>query len=101
MSSEHDPKTLHVKSSDFYAGYQQATLDYEQEYKPKGTPFDDIQITTIFTQIAYGTPSDLWKAGYFAGLFATLYGVPYTWTFGPEINVLQILIPGIRKALGE
>ena len=98
MSSEHDPKTLHIYSSDFYAGFKQASLDFELKYKPKVTTFDDIQITTIFTQVAYGTRSDLWKAGYQAGFFAALSGIPCCWMDGGPISVLHYGLTGIRSA---
>jgi hypothetical protein len=98
MSSEHDPKTLHTRSHDFYAGYQQASLDYELEYKRKRTTFDDIQITTIFINVAYGNRTDLWKAGYHAGLFAALYGVPCTWIRGTDASDLHYGIKSRRRA---
>ncbi len=98
MSSEHDPKALHVISHDFYAGYQQATLDYELEYKPQITTFDDIQITTIFINVSYGNQTDLWKAGYHAGFFAALYGIPCTWRATTVGNDLHYGINGVRRA---
>src|SRR5947199_3576589 len=42
------------------------------------------QMTTIFTQVASGTRGDFWKAGYHAGLFAALYGIPCCWMHGSE-----------------
>jgi hypothetical protein len=98
MPSEHDPKTLHVISHDFYAGYQQASLDFELKYKPQITIFDDIQITSIFIHMAYGNKTDLWKAGYCAGFFAALYGIPCTWIRGTDANELHYGINGIRRA---
>ena len=98
MPSEHDPKTLHVISHDFYAGYQQASLDFELKYKPQVATFDDIEITTIFTQVAYGTGSDLWKAGYHAGLFAALYGIPCSWLSKTDVTELHYGIGGRRRA---
>jgi hypothetical protein len=98
MLREHNPKTLHVISHDFYVGYQQASLDFELKYKPHVGTFDDIQITTIFTQVAYGTGSDLWKAGYHAGLFAALYGIPCVWMHATDASDLHYGINGIRRA---
>ena len=98
MLPQYNPKTLHVISHDFYAGYQQASLDFELKYKPKVTTFDDIQITTIFTQVAYGTRSDLWKAGYQAGFFAALSGIPCCWMDSEAIRVLHYGLTGIRSA---
>jgi hypothetical protein len=97
MSAQHqDIHTLHITSNDFYAGYQRASLDYELTYKPRVTTCDDIQITSIFTHVAYGTHSDLWKAGYHAGFFAALSGIPCIWTFGPVTNDVQYGITSIR-----
>ena len=97
MSVEHDPKTLHVTSRDFFIGFHQGTLDYELKYKPKATVLNDIEITTFFVQIATGTRSDLWKAGYQAGLFAAIYGIPYIWMIGPVEHDLHYGLYGRRR----
>jgi len=96
------PKELQVMSEDFYAGFQAASLDYETKYQPRVTNFTDTGLTMIFIRIATESHrSDLWKAGYQAGLFAALYGIPYRWVMGEIESTLQYRLNHVeRKSSG-
>ena len=98
MSQPH-PQIILVMSSDFYAGFQQASLDFELEYKPRVVTFDDTHLASIFARIAScNKRSDLWKAGYQAGLFAALYGIAYRWTQETDTYDLHYGVSGTRRA---
>ena len=68
---------LLVMSSDFYAGFHQASLDFELLYKPCVTTFDDTHLASIFARSAMSNKrSDLWKAGYQAGFLPPSMALP-------------------------
>jgi hypothetical protein len=77
MLTEHNHYAV---NSDFYAGFRQATIDFELKYRRQSVPVDDTQLAMIFVQLAADNKSDLWKAGYQAGFFAAFYGVLHRWT---------------------
>lgn len=81
LTNEHNPTPFSAETRDFYSGFQQATLDYARKYERQTVPIDETQITMLFIRVsAESDQSDLWKAGYQAGFFASLYGVLYRWT---------------------
>lgn len=83
--SQDDPHALHAGNSDFYSGFRQATIDFERKYQRQTVPIDETQITLLFLRVSAETDrSDLWKAGYLAGFFASLYGVLYRWTISSD-----------------
>jgi hypothetical protein len=89
LSGNNDPPpTLSIKSQDFYAGYRDASGDFETKYKCDSTGLDDIEITTILLNLDCDHKTDLWKTGYLAGFFASLYGIPYTWMVEPMQSFL-------------
>jgi hypothetical protein len=92
------------KSSDFYAGFQQAMHDYEQKYQKQTVPIDEQQLSLIFVRVVYYEDhTDAWKTGYFAGLFARLYSVlcgwtvSYHWTPGEGVSDVSYSIDCVRR----
>jgi len=77
MPNSHENSPLSVSSNDFFEGYQQASLDFERKYQRKCVPIDENLLGMIFVRVDTSNQSDLWKIGYLAGLFASVYGVAF------------------------
>jgi hypothetical protein len=104
-NTDSNPTTPYPEKRDFYRGFRQATLDFARKYERQTVPIDETQITMMVIRVSADTDhSDLWKAGYHAGFFASLYGVLYRWTVSSdwtlgEIAHVQYHIDCIRRAL--
>ena len=102
MLTEYNPQTLCIVDRDFYAGFREATIDFELKYRRQAIPIEDMQLAMIFIRITAEDRSDLWKAGYQAGFFAAFYGVLYrlsissSWTLG-EMARVQYRLDCVRS----